>query len=76
MALKCVIATGVIHERDPYASSIAFRDDVYRSEAHLRIGWYESDECFPALPPCRRAVRLAKEQLEEAGHEVGVNFTQ
>lgn len=36
----------------------------------LRIGWFEHDGFLDALPPCVRAVRLAREALAEAGAEL------
>ena len=36
----------------------------------LRIGYYEECEYFPCTPGVWRAVRVAKEKLQELGHEL------
>ena len=36
----------------------------------LRMGYYEECEYFPCTPGVWRAVRVAKEKLQELGHEL------
>lgn len=43
---------------------------IIKTDRKLRIGYYDNDGFFPATPGVRRAVRLAKEKLEAAGHEL------
>lgn len=43
---------------------------VLDTNRKLRIGYYDDDGFFPTTPGVRRAVQLAKERLEEAGHEL------
>ncbi|XP_069498366.1 vitamin D3 hydroxylase-associated protein-like [Ambystoma mexicanum] len=53
---------------DPTVPPIPFNDEVYSSSGRLRIGYYDTDDYFPATPSMRRVVRETKDLLEEAGH--------
>ncbi|XP_077982026.1 vitamin D3 hydroxylase-associated protein-like [Glandiceps talaboti] len=47
---------------------IPFQEQVYSDGRKLRIGYYDYDNFVIATPPCRRAVAMAKDALEKAGH--------
>lgn len=60
-----------MYEFDPYVAPIPFRDELYREKSDtLTVGYYDFDGFMPATPSCQRAVRVAKEILEKAGHKL------
>ncbi|KAJ1169861.1 hypothetical protein NDU88_001749 [Pleurodeles waltl] len=53
---------------DPTVPPMPFKEEIYSSSEPLRIGYYDSMSCFPAVPSMRRAIHETKKLLEEAGH--------
>ncbi|XP_071606332.1 fatty-acid amide hydrolase 1 isoform X1 [Heliangelus exortis] len=53
---------------DSTVPPLPFNEEVYSSTQPLRIGYYETDYFTMPSPAMRRAVREAKQMLEEAGH--------
>jgi len=49
---------------------VPWQEDLYSTDRKLCIGWYDDDGVFPCTPGCKRAVRLAVDKLQEAGHTV------
>ncbi|NXY87778.1 FAAH1 hydrolase, partial [Alcedo cyanopectus] len=53
---------------DSTVPPLPFNEEVYSGTQPLRIGYYETDFFTMPSPAMRRAVREAKQLLEEAGH--------
>ncbi|NWI66650.1 FAAH1 hydrolase, partial [Todus mexicanus] len=53
---------------DSTVPPLPFNEEVYSSTQPLRIGYYETDFFTMPSPAMRRAVREAKQLLEDAGH--------
>ncbi|NXY76195.1 FAAH1 hydrolase, partial [Glareola pratincola] len=53
---------------DSTVPPLPFNEEVYASTQPLRIGYYETDFFTMPSPAMRRAVREAKQLLEDAGH--------
>ncbi|CAH1243437.1 FAAH [Branchiostoma lanceolatum] len=53
---------------DPLVVPIPFRQEMYEDKKPMRIGYFTSLHFFPPTPSMGRAVILAKEALEKAGH--------
>ncbi|NXX77028.1 FAAH1 hydrolase, partial [Urocolius indicus] len=53
---------------DSTVPPLPFNEEVYSSTQPLRIGYYETDFFTMPSPTMRRAVREAKQLLEDAGH--------
>nr|XP_006813548.1 PREDICTED: fatty-acid amide hydrolase 1-like [Saccoglossus kowalevskii] len=53
---------------DKTAVPIPFREQIYNGDKKLRIGYYDTDKLILPTTPCRRAVAIAKNALEKAGH--------
>ncbi|NXL32983.1 FAAH1 hydrolase, partial [Glaucidium brasilianum] len=53
---------------DSTVPPLPFNEEVYSSMQPLRIGYYETDFFTMPSPAMRRAVREAKQLLEDAGH--------
>ncbi|XP_077993932.1 fatty-acid amide hydrolase 1-like [Glandiceps talaboti] len=55
-------------ELDSRVPPLSFNDEILSSNKSLCIGYCCDDDLFPPVPSCRRAVLLAKQHLENAGH--------
>ena len=53
---------------DHTVAPIEWNEAEFSSKKKLRIGYYECDATFPAIPSCRRAVREAVTLLQQSGH--------
>lgn len=56
---------------DGVVDNVPFRLELYRAglaKPQLRFGYYDDDGFIKSSPACARAVRVAKEALEAAGH--------
>ena len=47
---------------------LPWQADLYSPNRKLRIGWYDDDGFFPAMPGCKRAVHEIVEKLKASGH--------
>ncbi|XP_049479452.1 fatty-acid amide hydrolase 1-like [Panthera uncia] len=61
-----------MHRLDPTVPFMPFREEVYSSNQHLRIGFCETDGFTQPSPSMARAVRLTSRLLQDAGHQVGL----
>jgi Asp-tRNA(Asn)/Glu-tRNA(Gln) amidotransferase A subunit family amidase len=43
---------------------------MFESREKVRIGYYDDDGWFPVSPATKRAVAVAKDSLEQCGHEL------
>ncbi|XP_078657284.1 vitamin D3 hydroxylase-associated protein-like [Branchiostoma floridae x Branchiostoma belcheri] len=57
-------------ELDPLVPPIPFRQEIYESKKPLKIGYFLDWELQLATPALTRAVEVAKEALEKAGHKL------
>ncbi len=55
-------------EEDFYVAPLPFQEAIFSNEKKLKIGFYDDDGWFEPVPACKRAVHMAKEGLEAAGH--------
>ena len=59
---------------------LPWQEDLFEPTRKLRVGWYDDDGFFPAMPGCKRAVHEVVERLKEAGHSVtewkGIDHTE
>uniref|UniRef100_T1J1L1 fatty acid amide hydrolase n=1 Tax=Strigamia maritima TaxID=126957 RepID=T1J1L1_STRMM len=55
---------------DPEVVPIPFNDAIFLSRQHLKIGFYTDDGFVTPTPGCQRAVTIAKNVLETAGHKL------
>ncbi|KAL8582160.1 hypothetical protein ACOMHN_004079 [Nucella lapillus] len=69
-----VMASPDMRQLDPSLPPLPFNDQVFKSTAKLRIGYYTWDGNLPPVPVVCRAVREAKAALESLGHTL-VEFT-
>ncbi|XP_017335046.1 fatty-acid amide hydrolase 1 isoform X3 [Ictalurus punctatus] len=53
---------------DPKIPPLPFKQEVYESSEHLRIGYYDNDGYMQPSPSMSRALQEAKSLLEQAGH--------
>ncbi|XP_066297047.1 fatty-acid amide hydrolase 1-like isoform X1 [Branchiostoma lanceolatum] len=53
---------------DPQVVPIPFRQEIYEDKKPMRIGYFTSLRFCPPTPSMGRAVIMAKEALEKAGH--------
>ena len=61
---------GKMSDLDHTVLPIPWRGHLFEPGRKLRVGWYDDDQFFPAVPGCKRAVRVAVEALASQGHEV------
>ena len=59
-----------LYQYDPELVPIPWNEQLFTTKRKLRIGFYDDDGFIPATPGMRRAVRMARESLEKAGHQL------
>uniref|UniRef100_A0A914WZM9 fatty acid amide hydrolase n=1 Tax=Plectus sambesii TaxID=2011161 RepID=A0A914WZM9_9BILA len=68
--VRAVLNSPTSNLRDPYTPLMPFREDLFRSEKPLTIGWYDFDGWWHALPVMKRAVAETRAALEARGHKL------
>ncbi|XP_045592043.2 fatty acid amide hydrolase 1-like [Procambarus clarkii] len=72
--MRALLEGDLMFQADPKLVPLHWRHHLYTDDRPLRIGWYDHDGVFPVTPGCQRAVAVAREALQAAGHQL-VPFT-
>ncbi|CAH1237817.1 FAAH [Branchiostoma lanceolatum] len=67
LGMKALLVPDMFH-LDPQVVPIPFRQEMYEDKKPMRIGYFTALEACPTTPSMGRAVIMAKEALEKAGH--------
>ena len=59
-----------LYQYDPELVPIPWNEQLFTTKRKLRIGFYDDDGFLQATPGMSRAVRVARESLEKAGHQL------
>jgi len=72
ITLSRIFLTGDANAYDPSVPPGYFNEQMMKDvrEKKIRVGYYESLEIAPATLPVQRAVKVAKEALEDQGYEL------
>ncbi|XP_035689615.1 fatty-acid amide hydrolase 1-like [Branchiostoma floridae] len=67
LGLKALLVPDMF-QLDPRVVPIPFQQETYEDNQPMRIGYFTTLPCCPPTPSMGRAVIMAKEALEKAGH--------
>ncbi len=72
LAAACrVLFSGPSSREDPYRVAKPFQEEIFNDTKARTIGYYDDDGYFESTPSMKRALIIAKEQLETRGHRLG-----
>ncbi|XP_066301801.1 fatty-acid amide hydrolase 1-like [Branchiostoma lanceolatum] len=75
LGMKALLVPDMFH-LDPQVVPMPFRQEMYEDKKPMRIGYFTTLETCPPTPSMGRAVIMAKEALEKAGHTVTFRIPQ
>ncbi|CAD5119227.1 DgyrCDS7859 [Dimorphilus gyrociliatus] len=70
VSLMKALASNIMYELDETIPPLPFNNDLYESKKNFRIGYFDFNGVFPAVPAVKRAVEHTKNILSNKGYEM------